>query len=358
MSRPVASTSPQPQLMVDGDDPRAAVWRMIQGVYRFSALYAMARLDLAGRLSDGPRTAAELAASCDARPDQLGRLLRALAAMGFLDAVGDADGSRVYALNERGSTLLSEDRSSMRWAVLSAGEPGSWNAMSGITDAVRDGVSPFVAQYGSMYGYLERNPEAAGDFDAFMASRSLDAAAALVRHYDFGGVRTVTDVGGGTGLILSTVLAAHPEMHGILFDRKDVVQRGEQSLTDLGLAGRCEFVAGDYFASVPEGSDLYVLSNIVHNLGRPDAVRVLRRVREAMRPDSRVLALDILLPSDGRAHFGFDLDIRMMAVFEGGEERDRNAYTAVLHEAGLHVTGVTALPPTPMSAVEAVPGPM
>ncbi|GAA2118044.1 methyltransferase [Actinomadura napierensis] len=350
MTGPAVNTPSQPPLMVDGADPRAAVWKMIQGVYRFSSLYVMARLDLAGLLRDGPRTAAELAASSGAQPDQLTRVLRALAAMGFLDAVdGDA-----YALNDQGSTLLSEDPGSMRWAVLSAGEPGSWNAMSGVADAVTSGVSPFAREYGSMYGYLEQYPEAAGDFDAFMASRSRDTAEALVQRYDFGDVRTVTDVGGGTGIVLATVMAAHPQIRGTLLDLEHVVERGEQSFREQGLADRCEFVAGDYFASVPEGADLYLLSNVIHNLGRPDAVRLLRRVREAMRDDSRVLALDILLPSDGRPHFGFDLNIRMMAVFPGGQERDQEEYKAVLHEAGLHVTGVTALPRTPLSAIEAV----
>ncbi|MWA02665.1 hydroxyneurosporene methyltransferase [Actinomadura sp. LD22] len=356
LNTPLVRTPSQPVLMVEGDDPRAEIWKAIQAVYRFPSLYAMARFDLAGLLKDGPRTAADLAAACGVRPDQLTRVLRALVAMGFLDAAGQ-DGAGAYALNERGAVLLSDEPGSMRWAILSTGEPGSWNAMSGIVDAVRDGVSPFVVQHGSMYGYLEGNPEAASDFDAFMASRSSDAANALVGAYDFAGVRTVTDVGGGTGIVLSTVMAAHPQIHGTLLDLEHVVERAEPTFRDRGLADRCTFAPGDYFAQVPAGADVYVLSNIVHNLDRADAVRLLRNVRAAMREDSRVLALDILLPDDGRAHFGFDLNIRMMALFPGGEERDRGEYEAVLREAGLHVTDVIALPGTPLSAVEAVPGP-
>ncbi|TDD85584.1 hydroxyneurosporene methyltransferase [Actinomadura darangshiensis] len=349
MALPDASISSQPPLMVASGDSRAAVWKMVQGVYRFSALYTMARLDLAGRLNEGPRTPAELATSCGARQDQLTRLLRALAAMGFLEAVGDA-----YALTGQGATLYSDIPGSMRWAVLSAGEPGSWNAMTGVTEAVRTGVSPFAERYGSMYGYLEHNPEAGHDFDAFMVSRSKDAAAALTRQYEFSGIRTVTDVGGGVGLVLSTLMDAYPEVQGTVLDLKEVAQRAEQFLADRGLTDRCRFVAGDYFDSVPEGSDLYLLANIVHNHGREDAVRVLRQVRAAMRPDSRLLALDVLLPGECRPHFGFDLDIRMMAVFSGGRERDQDEYTALLDEAGLRVTRVEALHPTPLSMIEAV----
>ncbi|MFA1546956.1 methyltransferase [Actinomadura chokoriensis] len=342
--------SSQPPLWVTSGDPRAAVWKMVQGVYRFSALYAMARLDLAGWLSDGPRTAAELASSCGARQDQLTRLLRALTAMGFLEAADDT-----FALTEYGATLNSRLPDSMRWAVLSAGEPGSWNAMTGVTEAVRTGVAPFPEAYGSMYGYLERNPEAGHDFDAFMASRSKDAAAALARQYDFSGIRTVTDVGGGVGLVLATLMTAHPALQGTVFDLKEVAQRAEQFLAVRNLTDRCQFVAGDYFDSVPEGSDLYLLASIVHNHGREDAIRVLRQVRAAMRPDSRLLALDVLLPQDGRPHFGFDLDIRMMAVFNGGQERDQVEYAALLSEADLRVTRVEALPPTPLSMIEATP---
>jgi hypothetical protein len=62
-------------------------------------------------------------------------------------------------------------------------------------------------------------------------------------------------VGGGYGILLGAVLRATPELQAVLVDQPGVVEQARRRLEAEGVAGRCELVAGDFFAAVPAGAD-------------------------------------------------------------------------------------------------------
>jgi hypothetical protein len=132
-------------------------------------------------------------------------------------------------------------------------------------------------------------------------------------------------------------------MRGVLFDLDHVAGHAEEMLTAEGLADRCEVVAGDFFASVPAGGDAYLLASVLHNWDDADALRILRNVRKAMNPDGRVLVLEVALPDDDAPHLGKDLDMRMLATFNGGTERSRQEYATLFRQADLELTGIVEL---------------
>jgi hypothetical protein len=65
-------------------------------------------------------------------------------------------------------------------------------------------------------------PESAAVFDAAMTSISTLESKAVVAAYDFSGINTLVDVGGGHGLMIVTILKAYRRMRGILFDLSHV----------------------------------------------------------------------------------------------------------------------------------------
>jgi O-methyltransferase len=338
--------------VVGGDDPRAAIWELLRGQWRFSALYAFVDLDIAGWLRDGPLSAAQLAGRSGADRLALARLLRTATGLGVVRTVPAADGPR-YALTPAGETLCGDVPRSMRSVVIPQGAPDFLEAMGSLAEAVRDGKSPFAARFGSMYGYLEEHPEARHHFDAHMATRSRSIAEAVVDRYDFAGIGTIADVGGGVGTVLAAILEANPALRGILFELEPVIPRARKELEAQGVAGRCELVAGDFFTSVPV-ADAYVLSNIVHNWDDEMALRVLRNVRAAVPAHGRVLLLDIMLPGDDEPHLGKELDMRMLALYDGARERGEQEYLGLVAAAGLRTGRVIELPYA-LSLIEAWP---
>ncbi|GAA4510100.1 MULTISPECIES: methyltransferase [Nonomuraea] len=326
------------------------IWDAMADLSRFAALLTMAELGVADELAHGPLEPAELARRCEADPRALRRVLRELAAMGLVRRAGDDR----YDLSERGTALRSDVPGSLRSSIRMLGDERLWYAMGNLPATVRSGSSALTARYGPLYESLATDPEASRIFGEYMSTRAIPFIEGLVKGYDFTGVHSLVDVGGGRGHILSAILRANPEMRGVLLDREHVVEQARQALADDGLAGRCELVPGDFFRSVPEGRDAYLLGSVLHNWDDEDAVAILRTVRQAMSPTGRVLILEIVLPDDDAPHLGKDLDMRMLAVFDGGAERSRAEYGALLARADLTLTRVVGLEAA-ASVIEAVP---
>ena len=75
----------------------------------------------------------------------------------------------------------------------------------------------------------------------------------------------IVDVGGGYGALLAAILDAHPGIEGVLFDMPHAIEGARVKLAEVGLAERCEFVAGTFFDSVPAGGDAYPLKSVIHS---------------------------------------------------------------------------------------------
>jgi hypothetical protein len=176
---------------------------------------------------------------------------------------------------------------------------------------------------------------------------------AIVSAYDFSRCPTVIDVGGGRGALITAVLRAYPKVTGTLFDRPPVVQALSKSIETMGLANRCNLVAGDFFETIPAGGGAYLLKDIVHDWPDDRAVAILRNCRRAMRADARLLVIERVVPSGNEPSAAKVADINML-VITGGLERTEAEYRTLLSAAGFRLTRVI---PTrsPSSIVEGIP---
>jgi hypothetical protein len=194
-------------------------------------------------------------------------------------------------------------------------------------------------------------PEAAAVFDAAMTSISTWEAKAVVAAYDFPRIGTLVDVAGGHGLMIMTILKANRKMRGILFDLPHVTA-GAASLL-RGVADRCQVVSGDFFTSVPEGGDDYIMKHILHDWDDQRAIQILRNCGSAMRRGGKVLIVDSVIPSGNTAHYGKLLDLEMLALTPRGRERTQAEFQDLLHRSGFKFRRVIPTE-THLSVVEGV----
>src|SRR5256885_6173658 len=129
-----------------------------------------------------------------------------------------------------------------------------------------------------------------------MTAGALAIASAVVAVCDFSGTRTITDIGGGHGTLIASALKMNPDLRGILFDFERVVAGASNVLDKAGIAGRCEIVAGDMYAAVPAGCDVYMLSRVINICDDVQAVRVLKNCRAAMPSNAKVILVERVLP--------------------------------------------------------------
>jgi hypothetical protein len=310
------------------------------GLIETKALWTACELEIAEALASGPLTTDALAARVGANPDALGRLLRLLVSLGYFATAGEQRWR-----NNATSDLLREDHpDSMRAWVRFLG--GDWvgEIWDELPTAVRTGGSGTEAAFGLEYfDLIAERPETGAMFDAAMAAASRFTAPFVTAGYDFGACTRVCDVGGGTGTLLAEILAAFPDLLGVVFDLPEVVAGAPKELAARGVADRCEVVAGDFFAAVPVGSDLYVLQSIVHDWDDESAVRILTRVREAMTPGARVLLLEGVVPTSPVAHPSKYADLLMLVLTGRGRERTADEYRALAARAGLRMDRVVSL---------------
>jgi SAM-dependent methyltransferase len=314
------------------------------------AIYAAAALNIADRLADGPCDVDALAQITGTYAPALRRLLRALASMGVLQS--DAEGR--YALTPLGEALQSDAPGAARSTVLALSGDWWWKAWGEILHSLRTGGTGMVHAHGmSLYTYLVQNAEDASHFNTAMIGFHVDEPAAVAEAYDFSGIRTLVDVGGGSGNLLLTLLRANPHLNGVLFDRPHVAREAQQNAVAAALSDRCVVVGGDFFESVPAGGDAYVISHCIHNWSEDGCVKLLENCRRAMGPAGRLLIVEAVLRLGDEPDPAKILDLAML-VIPGGEERTEEEYRALLARAGFRLTRVVPTT-TSASVIEAVP---
>ncbi|MEU0988831.1 methyltransferase [Streptomyces sp. NPDC005953] len=328
----------------DDTEHRAArqVIELATGAWRARALYAAASLRLADHIADGRTDCARLASATGTDEDAVRRLMRLLVTLGVFEGGEDTG----YRLGPVGCLLRSGVSGSMRDMCLIYGEEfhRAWGA---IVPALRTGRSGFSQAFGSSLGeYLRDTPGAGEKFQRAMSVGSVPLAA-VAQLIDFSGYRTVADLGGGAGTLLSAILTDHPGLRGVLFDLPHMAALAQEHLGATLAPDRFEIAGGDMFEAVPTGADAYLLSRVLQDWNDPDCVTLLANCRRAMGESTssapRLFIIERVIPTDASAVLPVLWDVHLMLV-AGGRERTLPEYRALLARAGLTLESVRPLP--------------
>ena len=111
-------------------------------------------------------------------------------------------------------------------------------------------------------------------------------------------------------------------------------------LEAAGVTKRCWVIGGNFFETLPDGSDGYVLRTVIHDWDDGDSIRILKGVRGAIADDGTVLLIErIIAPPNGGRDAKFS-DLNML-VGLGGRERTREEYAELLHQSGFALRRIT-----------------
>jgi len=313
----------------------AAVREMVVAGRLSLTISTAASLGVADALASGPRRADDLAAELSCHSRTLYRLLRTLAAAGILREGPD----ETFELTELGEVLRADVEGSVRDQAVLYGRPDMLAAWGNLEHSIRTGDNAFSALHGEdVWSWRRARPHESTIFNRAMASISAPVGPAMAAAFDFGGVARVADIGGGNGTLMAAILARHPHLHGIVFDQPAVVTQAAPVLAAAGLADRCEVTGGDFFQEVP-AADVYIMKSILHDWIDADAIRILRTIRRAAGPHSRLLLVEQVLGPPNEDLGGKLSDLHML-VMPGGEERTRDEWAALLQAGGFRLVGI------------------
>ena len=308
-----------------------AVLQLVTGRWVSNIVGLAAELGLADLIQTGPKTAEEVAAANGLHAPSLHRFLRALASVGVF--AEQADGR--FGQTPMSDALRSDVPHSMRGFARFATRPWTTRAWMELEHSLRTGASAFEHVHGmQFFDYLTQHPSEMEIFADAMSSVTSKVGVAVAQAYDFSSIDVLADIGGSHGMILAIVLARHPALRGILFDLPTVVGGASTVLRTHGVEDRVEITAGNFFETVPQGADAYLLKHILHDWGDGDSERILRRVHAASNPGAKLLVVESIVESPNEPQFAKITDIEMLVQTHSGRERTRSEWQKLLSAGG------------------------
>ena len=201
------------------------------------AISIAAKLKIADYLKDGPKSVDELAGESGAHPDSLYRLLRMIASLGIFAKIRQEEGQgqqgdnnqRKFELTPMASLLQSEAKSSIRNFALLFGLESFNRAIDDLSYSIETGENSFKHANGlDIFEYFQQNQKDAQIFNNAMTSLTSLHVSSISSVYDFSQFNAVVDIGGGQGMLLSTILKNNPNLHGILFDLPRAIESAKK----------------------------------------------------------------------------------------------------------------------------------
>jgi SAM-dependent methyltransferase len=337
---------------IQAQSPQTQLLQMAMAISASRYLNVAAQLCLADHLADGPKSAEQLAGLTGTHAPSLYRFLRALTSLGLLKE----DEVSGFSLTPLGEPLKTGVPGSVRAPILLMGSQLMTRAGDNLIYSIRTGKPGFEEAFGMpFFDWLASHPESeeASLFSEVMVSYHGAEPPKVASAYDFSHFGTIVDVGGATGHLLTTILGRYPGPRGILFDMPHVVRDAPALIHARGLADRISVEAGSFLTNVPGGGDAYLLSHIIHDWSESQSLAILANCRRAMRPDGRLLIVEMVLPSGDVPFQGARADIGLM-VLNGGQERTEKEYRELLDKAGFRPVRVVPTD-SAVSIVEAFP---
>jgi hypothetical protein len=288
--------------------------------------YAIAVLGIPDVLADQVVHLDQIAERSGADADALLQLMRTGAGLGvFVEAP-----PRFFALTQVGQRLRSDHPQSRHGSLIRMVERNG-PILAEILHTMRTGRPAWEKVHGTaMYD----EPDGPYNLHLHDSPQLND----MLTSYDMSNVRTVVDIAGGDGRVVSLLLRTHPHLRGVLFERPSAIALATQVM-DAAIVARCDLVEGSFFETVPGGGDLYLITRVLHNWNDDAAVAILRTVRAAMPAGARLLVAERFMARNEHEPVTLSLNM-LMLLLNGGHERTEQEYRDLMDRSGFTVNEV------------------
>lgn len=313
--------------------PYAQMMQFILGNWISKPIYVAAELGIADMIAYGPKSIDELAHMSKTHAPSLYRVMRALASVGIFSETSE----KRFELTPMAECLKT---GAMRSIAVMFNSDWHDKAWENLLYSVRTGEVAFDKAHGMpIFDWFRKHPRAAEIYHEANAIKAMTSHRAIIDAYDFSGINTLTDVGGGHGALMAEILGANPEMKGVIAELPSVVQDAKEFIHTKGLHTRCEVIECDFFKGIPAGSDAYLMSHILHDWNDEKCQRILENCHAAMKPGSTLLIVESIIPPGNEFSVAKLLDLEVF-VMGGGRERTEEEFRDLFESSGFTLSRV------------------
>src|SRR2546421_8060300 len=201
---------------------------------------------------------------------------------------------------------------------------------------------------GDTFEELAADPEAQRNFTEAMHSMSMFRAKAVFEAFDLSPYSRLLDVGGASGAFCIEACRKYPRLRASIFDRPSALETASEKIAEAELSDRIETFAGDFFKEeLPKGSDVVLLSQVLHDWS-PERNRViLGKCFAALPPGGLVLVCEVMMNDEKTGpELAALLSLNMLIATEGGCNYTWSEYAAWLEAAGFREVQHVPVPST------------
>jgi len=309
---------------------------------RSAALKAAIELNLFTAIGEGRHTASDLAGQCQASERGTRILCDYLVVIGFLTKERDR-----YELTPDSRAFL--DRHSPAYL----GTAVEFLNSAFVTDGFKD-MAAVVRRGGTVLveggGHLGPDDPMWVNFARAMAPLMQLPAERLAQLLDADAAPAwkVLDIAAGHGLYGIALARHNPRAEVVALDWQNVLGVAQENAQAAGVAQRYRTLPGSAFeVEFGSGYDLVLLTNFLHHFDPPTIEHLLRKVRAALKPGGRAVALEFV-PEEDRVSppTAAAFSLIMLAGTPGGDAYPFSEYERMFRNAGFSGTELHDLPPT------------
>ncbi|KAI3963113.1 hypothetical protein MKW92_050714 [Papaver armeniacum] len=282
------------------------------------------------------------------KTDSVRRLMRFLVHSGFFATQKiDETEEEGYLLTPSSKLLLKDDntRFTLSPFVLILGHLDVLTPFVSLSSSFKEtgSLTAFEATHGvPVWNFMERDSELKKNFYSMMVNDSRLLMSVVVNEGKevFHNLKSLIDVGGGTGAASQVIIEAFPHLKCTVLDLPHVVASSPPAGT---LSNNLQFVAGNMFESIPH-ADAILIKFTLHNWTDKECVKILKKCAEAIpsrEQGGKVIIIDAVVaehknkqekePITTETQLIFDMF--MMTLFDG-KERTRKEWEKIFLESG------------------------
>ena len=277
-----------------GTDDRA-IWDIWESQFTLPCVTVADELGLFRAIGDQAMETDELATALSVDERALGVLLGGLAALGMV---------------EKRDTRWSATPPARMW--LHPDAEGYWGGFlyrfretipihADLIAMVRTGVRPEnKVAGGPEWERGTMSAEVAKSISDFMHAHSMGPARGVAVQQVFGEVKSLLDVGCGSGGYGIELARANPQMAVTLLDLKEMVAEAQHHVDAAGLQDRMAACGLNMFEQDwPTGHDAHFFANIFHDWSEETNAILAAKSYKALEPGGRIFLHEILMDDDG-----------------------------------------------------------
>lgn len=313
-----------------------AAMSLMNHIYFNPVMGALVRHRVPDHLDNGPLSASDLAQLAGMDALSLTRVLRALPTFGTFQEISPG----VFA-NNPVSNLFRNRPGGLRNFALYYSSNHYVKSAAALGHSVVTGQSATNHVFGqSFWEHMRQHPEENEIFNRGLAELRGEEHQQIADVYDWTGVNTVVDVGGGVGSLLVAILENRSAIRGVLVEQPELLPDADLVLSRRGLRDRCELLAGNFFNPVLAVGDVWALCQVLHDWPDAECRAILQRCREAMRPTDRLLVIEMLtVPCEPNVHVSL-IDMVMLMYFGEARQRTVDEYRHLFDSTHFSLTRV------------------